>query len=156
MKLARRHALRFALYLDCAGVLPVFTGSSYRVYHYALSGQLASLPPELRQQGRREGRKRIRELGGLALAAKHLVPAPSNGHPIVSTLSSREKCEQMILRWSPDSPPCPVCRMWAGLPKRSWPSREIAEAAYARSGDPGLRVYPCPAQPRFWHLGHPR
>lgn len=154
MKLARRHALRFALYLDCAGVSPVFSGPNYRAYRHALSGQLASLPPELRKQGRREGRKRIRESGGLSPAAQHLVPVPTTYPSTASTLSSREKREQKILLWPQDSPRCPVCRMWAGLPKRSWPSREIAEEARSRSGDPGLRVYPCPAQPGFWHLGH--
>lgn len=79
MKQARRHALRLALYLDCAGASPVLVGSSYRMYCRSLSRQLASLPLELRRQGRTAGRKRIREEGGLQRAAGHLVPIPAPG-----------------------------------------------------------------------------
>lgn len=155
MKPARRRALRLALYLDCAGANPTFIGSSYRAFCQELNRQWASLEPELRKQGRSEGRKRIREAGRLAPAAQHLVPVPVPEPSTASTLSSREKYEQKILLWPTDSPPCPVCRMWAGLPKRSWPSREIAEEARGRSGNPDLQIYPCPAQPGYWHLGHP-
>jgi hypothetical protein len=44
--------------------------------------------------------------------------------------------------------------MRCGLPKRSWPTQEIAETIRLRQNDPLLVVYECPAQPGFWHLGH--
>jgi hypothetical protein len=45
--------------------------------------------------------------------------------------------------------------MGGGFPKRSWPSMKWAEEVWARQHDRDtLRVYECPAQPGFWHLGH--
>jgi hypothetical protein len=133
VKPARRHTLRLALYLDCIGATPAFIGSNYRAYCQALHQQLASLTPKLCKQGRRAGRTRIREVGGLAPAAQHLVPVPVPGPSTAITISSREKRKRKILRWPPETPLCLKCRIWAGLPKRSWPSREIAEHARARS-----------------------
>jgi hypothetical protein len=45
--------------------------------------------------------------------------------------------------------------MGNGFPKRSWPTREWAEEVWGRQHDLNiLRVYACPVQPGFWHLGH--
>jgi hypothetical protein len=45
--------------------------------------------------------------------------------------------------------------MGGGFPKRSWPSREWAEDVLGRQHDRDiLRVFECPVQPGFWHLGH--
>jgi hypothetical protein len=45
--------------------------------------------------------------------------------------------------------------MGNGFPKRSWPTREWAEEVRGRQHDLNiLRVYACPVQPGFWHLGH--
>jgi hypothetical protein len=42
-----------------------------------------------------------------------------------------------------------------GFPKRSWPTREWANEVWGRQHDrDALRVYECPVQPGFWHLGH--
>ena len=57
--------------------------------------------------------------------------------------------------WDESTPPCPVCRLLGDLPKRSWPDPAMAEEVRLRS-DPTLKVYECPVQPGFWHLGHPR
>ncbi|HKU24526.1 MAG TPA: hypothetical protein VJQ54_03585, partial [Candidatus Sulfotelmatobacter sp.] len=65
-----------------------------------------------------------------------------------------EQSRRKVLHWPPDSPPCVACRMGCGLPKRSWPSQEIAERIRLRQNDPLLVAYECPAQPGFWHLGH--
>jgi hypothetical protein len=58
--------------------------------------------------------------------------------------------------WLERTPTCPVCRMWGGFPKKLWGSFEIADAVRQRQRDPDLRVYQCPANPEYYHLGHIR
>jgi hypothetical protein len=153
----RQLALRLALYLDCSGIAPIVTGYSYKQYCDALSTQLMALEPEVRKRGRREGRKLIREAPGLQKAAGHLVPVPPRtpARPGKSLLLY-EKYKRRMLLWPPETPPCPNCRIWGKpeLPKRSWPSWEIAEQVRLLQNEPDLRVYQCPANSEYWHLGH--
>jgi hypothetical protein len=131
MNRTRKRAARLALYLECAGVIPIVDGSTYREFCASLLEQYCSRPipvpvcdllqltPGERRRVRAEHRERVR-------------------------------------RWPQETPPCPRCRIASGMPKRSWPSRERAEEARSRQKDPRLHVYPCPAQPGLWHLGHLR
>jgi hypothetical protein len=71
------------------------------------------------------------------------------------TLTRQEQILRKIRNWSSLTPPCPSCRMGCGFPKRSWPSHECAEEVRGRQHDRDtLRVFKCPVQPGFWHLGH--
>lgn len=155
---ARRLALRLALYLDCSGTKPVLVGySSYKQYCCTLQKQLAALEPALKKQAQKKGRKLIREAPGLEKAAHHLVvvhpPTPSSGG---KWRRRSEQYKHKMLLWAPETPPCPVCRMWGDLPKRSYPSRKHAEDILLRQNDRKLNAYECPAQPGLWHLGHTR
>jgi hypothetical protein len=52
---------------------------------------------------------------------------------------------------------CPSCRMGNGFPKRSWPTQDWANEVWGRQHDrDSLRVYACPVQQGYWHLGHIR
>jgi hypothetical protein len=45
--------------------------------------------------------------------------------------------------------------MGCGFPKRSWPTRKWTNEVRRRQHDRDkLRVFECPVQPNFWHLGH--
>ena len=127
--------------------------------------QYDELAPEQRKLARLTGRRLIREAGSIAKAVAALkIPAIHDGEvsgtPSVAALTRaqfREKrFDQISQKWSPLTPACPSCRMGHGLfPKRSWPTREWAEEVWARQPDRHLmRVYACPVQPGFWHLGH--
>ena len=153
MNSTRRSAMRLALFLGCVDVeANLMKGSTYKEHFVTLTGQFLSLDLELRKEARRRGRKRIREAPGLEMAAGHLIPRtlPTQPKRERRTHKSRKK----IQHWPRETPPCAVCRMGCGLPKRSWPSQEIAETIRLRQNDPLLVVYECPAQPGFWHLGH--
>ena len=160
MNCARMRAARIATFIECAGVLPIIQGSTYSEYCKFLEEQYANLDPVVRRRARVEGRQRLREQG-VKSAAIRLIPVPS---PVfdASTIQSelrrnrRAKYQDQIRRWPPETPPCPKCRIARGMPKRSWPTREMAEIVRSQQNDPNLRVYPCPAQPGLWHLGHRR
>ena len=171
MNEVKRRALRIAVYLHRAGVVPVLVGQSYREQLAALVTQYETLSPEARKEARRLGCQAIRDAPGLEIAARDLVSsiAPSsaatqqpsiNRKKIAAVIEqmpeARRKLFQQIRRgWSQRTPPCPYCRMWGGFPKRSWPSREVAEEVWQRQPDRAtLRVYICPGQTGFWHLGH--
>ena len=157
MSAARRLAFRLAAYLDCIGATPVLSGATYKEYCAALSAQLISLESEQRERGIREGQRRIREAPGLEKAAGHLIPVPPQIPPRPGKWRrKREKYRQKMRLWPLYTPPCPVCRIFGNLPKRSWPSFAMAEAVRLRQGDPHLRVYACPVTLGCFHLGHPR
>jgi hypothetical protein len=157
---ARLRAARLAILLECAGVVPIIHGSTYREYCRSLEQQYCGLDIEVRRRARVEGRRRIRETGAEA-AAIRLIPVP---RPVcgIAKLSPRQRrrirtaYRRKILRWQSETPPCSKCLIEAGMPKRSWPSRELAAEVRKRQNDPGLHVYPCPVQPGFWHIGHRR
>ncbi len=153
-------AARIAIFLESADAVPIVRGSTYREYFGSLQKQYLGLEREVRRRARVEGRRRIREQG-LESAALRLIPVPL---PVcnVAKLSPKQRRQvrmeyrQRVGRWLPETPPCPKCLIGPGMPKRSWPSRERAEQACSQQKDSGLHVYPCPAQPGFWHLGHDR
>ena len=151
----RDQALRLALYLSWIGIDPHVSGASYREYLTQLTAVYCSVPSRLRRYGRRQGRRAIREAGGVEAAASHLLPQPK----LATTISgpwrrAYEKRLKSMLNWGPETPPCLECRIGGVLPKRSWPSREAAEESRIQQNDPHLVSYPCPYLPGYWHLGH--
>jgi len=156
MNIHRRQALRLALYLSCVQITLQLSGHSYRDDEASLARQFQNLSPETRRQARRTGRRLIRVANGLEAAACHLVPILPP--PLTKQAKWQRHCARYLNRiqsWPAETPPCPQCRIFRLLPKRSWPSREQAEAIRQRQNDPCFAVYECPAQPGFWHLGHP-
>ncbi len=164
MNPAKRRALRFALYLASIEIQPVPYCSSYQQWAAELQIQYRALTPEQRGRARCAGRQRIKVSGSLRAALKPLAlsisrppDAALSTDPKPRALSREEMFALISRRWSILTPPCPHCRMRNGFPKRSWPSREWADEVWGRQHDrQALCVYPCPAQPGFWHLGHIR
>jgi hypothetical protein len=160
----KRKAQRFALYLNSIGIQLVPFASSYRQWAAVLQTQYNALDSERRKLARMAGRLLIKQAGSIANALAALPnpialqPPTNNAAPVAWRAQSKE--EQFISirrRWSALTPPCPFCRMRNGFPKRSWPSKEWADEVRERQHDrDSLRVYACPAQPDFWHLGHIR
>ena len=148
MTKARRRVARLALQLHIACTEPVFAGSNYREQEAGLRQQWSALPPSRRKAARRQALRQISEAGGLERAVEQWVPGlrqqGSTGRepPVLPSL-------QQLPRW----PPCPVCRMRFGRPKRSLPNQMAAQQLCAMQRDPGLVVYPCPAGAGY-HLGH--
>lgn len=161
MNAVRKHAARIALFLECAGQHPVLQGSTYRELCEGLDRQYLSIEPELRWMARVEGRMRIRRAGGIEAVARRMIPVPASVCNLAKLSPDQRRRVQAAYRkklrgHSSDTPPCSRCLIGAGMPKRSWPSRELAEQAKSQQHDPHLYVYPCPVQPGFWHLGHRR
>lgn len=164
MTKAKRKAQRLALYLNSIGIPHVPSASSYRQWAAVLQTQYNALDPERRELARRAGRHLIKQAGSIANALAAL-PSPIALQPMTINAprvarraqSREEQFNSLCRRWSALTPPCPSCRMRNGFPKRSWPSREWADEVRERQHDrDSLRVYACPAQPDFWHLGHIR
>jgi hypothetical protein len=159
METQRSHALRLALYLHCAEIVPRVTGRDCRRWVADLTAQFQTVAPELHERARTEGRRIIRDAHGLEKAACHLVPASHHSGPRPSRWRrSYERYRRKMQTWPPETPPCKSCgiRSLGNLAKRSFRSRQEAEVVCAVQGDPLLRAYPCPVQPGFWHLGHIR
>jgi hypothetical protein len=73
------------------------------------------------------------------------------------TLKNRDRLRRFFAKFGQTIPKCHHCRMSCGLPKKSWPNKQWAEEALARSGDvTGFNLYECPKQPGYWHLGRKR
>jgi hypothetical protein len=127
-------------------------GNSYREMRAGLVQQLSGLTRNRRKAVSRLANQAITKLQGLKNAGDHLVPQPLQqkgaGRP-----SPIERYRKQMQSWPPETPPCPVCRMRIGLPKRSWPNREMADHVRERQNDARLAVYSCPAG-YGWHLGH--
>lgn len=131
MNRVRTRAGRMALYLECAGVIPIVDGS------------------ELRRSARLEGRRVIRHQG-IAAAAVRLLPVPMAVCDLTKLNPEQRRrvraaYRKKLRQRSPEILPCPKCRIASGMPKRSWRSRELAEAARARQKDTRLHVCPYPA-----------
>lgn len=160
MNRAKKRAARLAIFIECAGQVPIIRGSAYSHCCKFLEEQYMNLEPEARRRARVEGRRRIREQGVEALAIRLIpVPPPTDRTPMTNQeerLKQRAKYQEKIRRWPPETPPCPKCRIAPGMPKRSWPTREMAEEVLGQQNDPDLHIYQCPVQPGFWHLGHRR
>lgn len=118
--------MRLALYLDSIQQTPNVSGDNYREYVVNLTRQFQQLSAEQREDAKRLGRMRIRECGDLNAAASHLVPVPAK--KIRQELALQKRREKAS-RWPPETPACPRCKVRGyGIPKRSWPSQEMAEA----------------------------
>jgi hypothetical protein len=153
MKKGKRRVRRLALYLRSIGIQPNAAGTQ---------SQYDQLEQDQRKLARRTGRQLLIEFGSIAKAimalTNHVVQEMlvGNSLPIVPRNRSRE--EQFLRKlshWSPLTPPCPSCRMGCGFPKRSWPTKEWADEVRGKQHDrDSLRVFACPVQPGFWHLGH--
>jgi hypothetical protein len=116
--------------------------------------QFQELSDEQRKEGKRLGRIRIRKGGGLEAAAGFLVPVPAKTlRRQIRLQKRREKAKQ----WPSETPACFQCQVRGyGIPKRSWPSQEMADAVRLSLRDPLIVTYPCPVQPGYFHLGHPK
>jgi hypothetical protein len=153
MNRSKRRSRRLALYLRSIGIQPWAEG---------LHAQYNALEPEQRKLARKTGRRLIKEAGSIAKTVATLtnpVVQEMRSAPLVvarTRAQAREEAFKYISRrWSALTPPCPSCRMGNGFPKRSWPTREWANEVWGRQHDRDtLRVYECPVQPGFWHLGH--
>jgi hypothetical protein len=125
-------ARRFVIFLSLAGVSPVLDQTSSRKKYMALYAQYCALPKEMQREARRQGRRMIREIG-IKVALAQLVPSYLSPQPTPVSKRSwsdgRKAYLAYMQRWPPDTHPCPVCRVWCGLPKRSWPNQESASAA---------------------------
>jgi hypothetical protein len=148
----KNQAMRLALYLDVIQQTPNVSGEDYRECISNLMGQFEMLQPEQRKEGRRLGRIRIRERGGLDAAAGYLVPIPAKAlRQQIRIQKRREKAS----RWPLDSPACFSCSVRGfDIPKRAWPSQEAADAVRLSLRDPLLVTYPCAALAGYFHLGH--
>jgi len=166
MKKGQRRARRMALYLSSIGIPPVPSAGSYKQWAAGLQAQYNALEVGQRKLARRTGRRLLKESGSIAIAVASLAhavalqPEVANSPPVAPRSRSRSREEQFDYirrRWSALTPPCPSCRMRNGFPKRSWPTRKWADEVWERQHDRDtLRVYECPVQPGFWHLGHIR
>jgi len=164
MKKGQRRARRMALYLSSIGIPPVPSAGSYKQWAAVLQAQYNALEVGQRKLARQTGRRLLKESGSIAIAVASLAhpvalqPEVANSPPVAPRTRSRdEQFAYIRRRWSTLTPPCPSCRMRNGFPKRSWPTRKWADEVWGRQHDRDtLRVYACPVQPGFWHLGHIR
>ena len=163
MKHGQRRARRLALYLSSIGISPVPSASSYEQWATDLQAQYNTLEVGQRKLARQTGRRLLKESGSIAIAVASLtnpvaLQLLTVSTPVAPRTRSREEQSDYIRRrWSALTPPCPSCRMRNGFPKRSWPTRKWADEVWGRQHDRDtLRVYKCPVQSGFWHLGHIR
>jgi hypothetical protein len=172
---SKRSAQRFAVYIQAMGVVPLpFLHRDYQAYAVALQQQYQELRLRLDAKLVTEAKSSARGIirrKTLAIAAGDLVPmaAPTprrvSEKPIVpnkvaakgSFKKKRQGLETFFETMAGVVPKCPRCRMRCGLPKKSWPTREMAYESRERCPDPAeVNVYECPHQVGFWHVGHPR
>lgn len=144
--------MRLALYIHSLQLTPNVSGKSYSECVGNLMRQFQKLPDEQRKEGKRLGRIRIREGGGLDAAAGDLVPVPAKVlRQEIRLKKRREKASQ----WPADTPACFQCKVRGyDIPKRCWPSQEMADAVRLSLRDPLIVTYACPVQPGYLHLGH--
>lgn len=146
--------MRLALYLDSIHQTPNVSGTSYRDSVGNLMRQFQKLPAEHRKEGRRLGRIRIHEGGGLDAVAACLAPV------VAMTLRQEVRLQrrrQTASQWPLGTHACFQCKFWVrghDIPKRSWPSREMADTVRLSLGDPLMLTYACPAQSGYFHIGH--
>jgi hypothetical protein len=160
---AKKSAERYALFIRALGSEP----APYRLQpydKYAAELQLQylvikrSVGPEIAARVRRSVRISLRPKSPLVAIAP---VSTGTATPILKRVGSYRKTKDRLRRFFAENgqtiPECHHCRMSCGLPKKSWPNKQWAEEALARSGDlPGLNLYECPKQPGFWHLGRKR
>ena len=100
---AKKRAARLAIFIECAGQVPIIRGSAYSHCCKFLEEQYMNLEPEARRRARVEGRRRIREQGVEALAIRLIpVPPPTDRTPMTTQeerLKQRAKYQEKIRRW---------------------------------------------------------
>jgi hypothetical protein len=144
--------MRLALYLDSIDKTPTVSGETYPERIKNLTSQFENLQIEQRKEGRRIGRIRIRESGGLDAAAAYLVPIPAKAQRRQIRIQKRR---EITSRWPLDSPACYRCTVRGfNIPKRSWPSQDAADAVRLSLRDPLLTTYECPEKAGSFHIGH--
>ena len=172
---SKRSAQRFALYIQTMGFVPLpFLHRDYQTYAVELQQQYQELRLRLDAKVITEAKSSARGMirrKTLAIAAADLVPIAAPTPRRVSEKSippnrvaakrtfkkSRQRLETFFETMAAVVPKCPKCRMRCGLPKKSWPTREMAYECRERCPDPAdVNVYECPHQPGYWHVGHPR
>ena len=127
----RGEALRLAIYLDTAGLVP--NCPECRTWDdvvAALSVQFFSLPSEMRRDAK-ENAGTIISLGGLTTVGRAILPH----HPLFNP--SEDNSSQ------PPRPKCGHCQ------KATWDTNEAA-LAFCRTAD--LRPYRCPFSEGKWHI----
>jgi transposase len=117
-----------------ACIEPVFVGCTYREMQADLEKQLSVFTPSRRKAVRRQALRLISEAQGLKNAADQLVPRPLQQKSTRRKTPSEHSLRQ-LRRW----PPCSVCRMRFGLPKRSFPTLApqvgVDDIRFYRGGD---------------------
>jgi len=137
--------MRLALYLDSIYQTPNVSAASYRKCVGNFMRQFQELSAENRKEGGRLGRLRIRRSGDLEAAAGCLVPVPASALRREAKLQKRRDTAS---HWPPETPACFHCKVRGYyIPKRSWPSQEIADAVRLSVRDPLMATYACPGQP---------
>jgi hypothetical protein len=54
-----------------------------------------------------------------------------------------------------ETPACSQCKLRGyDIPKRSWPSQEMADVVRLSLQDSLMVTYACPVQPGYFHIGH--
>jgi len=164
MTKGKRRARRLALYLGSIGISLVPPTSSYKQWAVDLQNQYNALGVEQRKLARRNGRRLVKKMGSAQLATAFLPPPifllPQTARSLSVAPISRSRKEyfkHISKNWSALTPPCPSFRMGNRFPKRSWPTQDWGKEVWRRQHDrDSLRVYACPVQQGYWHLGHIR
>jgi hypothetical protein len=144
--------MRLTLYLDSIQQMPNVSGETYPELIKNLMSQFENLQTEQRKEGRRLGRIRIRECGGLDAAAAYLVPVPAKA---LRQQIRIQKRRERTSKWPMDSPACYRCTVRGfDIPKRSWPSQEAADAVRLSLRDSLLTTYECHVKAGSFHIGH--
>ncbi|MGC1781726.1 MAG: hypothetical protein WA708_04345 [Acidobacteriaceae bacterium] len=158
----KRLTWRLAALIRALGAVPIpYDHPNEKDYAVAVQRQYEQLrhavDPATAAQARIFARAAIRRFS-LPVAASGSIPLapgdPSKRSP-PKKRKNRRKLEAFFHEWSSLIPKCPKCRMRCGLPKKSWPTLEMAEEAVKRSPKPSeLHIYKCPHQTNYWHIGH--
>jgi hypothetical protein len=159
---AKKSAERYALLIRALGSEPTpYRLQPYDKYAAELQRQYLylrqSVAPETAGEIRRSVRASLRPKSQFVAVA----PDPTGTATSIKKGSkfrkSRERLKRFFAKYGQAIPKCRHCRMRCGLPKKSWPNKQSAEEALARSGDAtGFNLYECPKQPGHWHLGRER
>lgn len=143
---------RIGCFLYSIGIRLALDQKTNRERFRSLVEIYSALPPELRREARRRGRKVIKALGLKSASANLFQSRPSAPQPRFGR-HERDARLNELLRQSLGR--CRHCQAW-GRPKRAWPSRELADAFRPLAGDMTLEVYECPIVRSSYHLGHIR
>jgi hypothetical protein len=157
---AKTSAERYALFIRALGSEPrPYRQQQYDKYAAELQLQYLilkrSVGPEIAAGVRRSVRISLRPKSQLVATAPDSAGTTT---PILKKVGkfkkARDRLRRFFAEYGETIPECRHCRMSCGFRKKSWPSKQWAEEALARSGDvTGFNLYECPKQPGYWHLG---